>query len=105
MNDKIRQFENNATVIKYGFNTTQAKPLSDSDTNRYGFGPPITEDKGISTRTFEYRGERRKYCWMINEEGKRFLYMGKRYFMLDGCARELEGESFNNLFASGTLVT
>lgn len=73
--------------------------------NRFGFGQPITEDKGVSSRTFEYRGERRKYCWMIHEEGKRFLYEGKRYFMLDGCARELEGKSFDNLFSSDTLVT
>ena len=44
------------------------------------------------------------YCWMIYEEGKRFLYEGKRYFILDGCARELEGDSFNNLFSGDTLI-
>lgn len=41
---------------------------------------------------------------MRSEEGKRYLYQGKRYFILDGCARELEGASFTNLFNAATLV-
>ena len=47
VNDKIRQFENNNTVIKYGFDMKLAKKFN-SEMTSYGFGAPITEDKGVS---------------------------------------------------------
>jgi hypothetical protein len=95
-----REFDKVKTASKYGYELNNAVSVTGSTFNRFDVGTPITWHAGVSSATYGWEGKRLGRCWMRFEEGKRFSVGRKIYFIMDGCARELVGDSDENLFSN-----